>query len=59
MTPNYAGPPGRIVEKQNVYVNSGPAVVAGTVEDPGLSYSYTLDNPANVKAIVLAGAGTS
>jgi pectate lyase len=28
-----------------------------TVQEPSAYYSYTLDNPSNVKAIVTAGAG--
>lgn len=30
---------------------------AGSVSEPSAYYSYTLDNPANVKSIVMAGAG--
>jgi pectate lyase len=57
MTPYYAGPAGRIFERLNLFVNSGPPIVLGTVEDPGLSYAYTLDDAAAVKTIVTAGAG--
>lgn len=57
MTIHYSGPAGRIVERQNVYVNSGRPVVGGTVEEPGLSYHYVLDNPEDVKEIVTQGAG--
>ena len=49
--------PGRIVQRNNVFVNCGAPQTAGSVSEPGAYYAYTLDNPANVKAIVTAGAG--
>jgi pectate lyase len=49
--------PGRIVARNNVFVNSGAPQTAGSVSEPSAYYSYTLDNPADVKAIVMAGAG--
>ena len=49
--------PGRLVQRDNVFVNSGPCEANGTVADPRTYYSYTVDNPANVPAIVRAGAG--
>lgn len=58
MTNSYAGPKGSIVERDNVYVNSGKPVVGGSVEDPRGYYAYALDTPANVKALVTQGAGT-
>ncbi|HEX6340735.1 hypothetical protein [Umezawaea sp.] len=58
MTTSYSGPKGSIVERDNVYVDSGEPVVGGTVEDPRAYYSYALDPPAEVKALVTAGAGT-
>ena len=45
------------MERQNVYVNSGPPETAGTVTEPSTFYAYTLDNPQNVKLVVSAGAG--
>ena len=50
-------PNGRIVERNNFFLNSGPPQTAGTVVEPSTYYSYTLDNAADVKAIVMAGAG--
>ncbi|WP_327587772.1 pectate lyase [Nonomuraea sp. NBC_00507] len=49
--------PGRVVERRNLYVNSGAAETAGSVVEPGTYYSYTLDDPATVPAKVQAGAG--
>ncbi|MGI5286086.1 pectate lyase family protein [Nonomuraea polychroma] len=49
--------PGRVVERRNVYVNSGAPETAGSVVEPGTYYSYTLDDPATVPAKVQAGAG--
>jgi pectate lyase len=58
MTIRYSGPTGRMVERNNVFVGTtGKPVVGGSVVDPASYYSYTLDNPADVKAIVLQGAG--
>ncbi len=48
---------GRAVERNNVYVRSGAPVVGGAVREPGEFYRYTLDNPAEIKAIVTLGAG--
>ncbi|MEO6091136.1 MAG: pectate lyase [Umezawaea sp.] len=58
MTNSYAGPKGNIVERDNVYVNSGKPVVGGTVENPRTYYAYTLDTPSNVKTLVTQGSGT-
>ncbi|RVX45231.1 pectate lyase [Nonomuraea polychroma] len=49
--------PGRVVERRNVYVNSGAPETAGSVVEPGTYYAYTLDDPATVPAKVQAGAG--
>jgi pectate lyase len=48
---------GRIAQRNNVFVNSGAPQTAGSVSEPSAYYSYTLDNPADVKSIVMAGAG--
>jgi pectate lyase len=37
---------------------SFPGTIGGTVQEPSTYYGYTVDNPNDVKAIVLAGAGT-
>jgi pectate lyase len=50
--------PGRLVERNNVFVNSGLPQTAGSVTEPGAYYNYTLDNPADVKSLVMQGAGT-
>ena len=49
--------PGRLVERNNIFVNSGRCETAGNVAEPGRSYQYTVDRPADVPAIVRAGAG--
>ncbi|GAA1416457.1 family 16 glycoside hydrolase [Catellatospora coxensis] len=60
VTNSYAGPGGRCVARNNVYTGNEPGApdCSGTVEEPSAYYGYTLDNPADVKAIVTAGAGT-
>jgi pectate lyase len=59
--PSYVGydksDPGRLVARNNVFVNSGTPETAGTVTEPRTYYAYTLDNPADVPAIVRAGVG--
>ncbi|HEX6682327.1 MAG TPA: hypothetical protein VF062_06005 [Candidatus Limnocylindrales bacterium] len=58
VTNHYAGPTGRCVARNNVLVGeSGQPDCSGSVQEPNIYYSYSLDNPADVKAIVMAGAG--
>ena len=59
VTNHYAGPAGRCVARNNVFAGTEPGTpdCSGTVQEPNTYYSYTLDNPSNVKAIVMAGAG--
>jgi pectate lyase len=49
--------PGRVVERNNIYVNSGTPETLGTVVEPRTYYAYALDSPADVKALVTQGAG--
>lgn len=49
--------PGRIVQRNNVFVNSGTPQTSGTVGDPRSYYSYTLDDPNTIPTIVRSGAG--
>jgi pectate lyase len=49
--------PGRLIQRNNVFVCSGAPQTAGSISEPSAFYSYTLDNPADVKTIVMAGAG--
>jgi len=49
--------PGRAVQRNNVFVNSGVPEVSGTVVEPGTYYSYSLAPAANVPGLVMAGAG--
>ncbi|GAB4048181.1 pectate lyase family protein [Catellatospora paridis] len=49
--------PGRLVQRNNVFVGSGTCEVSGTVADPGTSYAYTVAAPGTVPAAVTAGAG--
>lgn len=50
-------PAGFIVERNNMFVNSGTPVTSGTVTEPSTFYSYTLDPTANIPTIVTNGAG--
>ncbi|RBM19739.1 polysaccharide lyase family 1 protein [Streptomyces sp. PT12] len=49
--------PGRLVERDNLYVRSGTPETLGTVTEPSTFYAYTVDDPATVPATVTAGAG--
>ncbi|GAA1313741.1 pectate lyase [Saccharothrix xinjiangensis] len=49
--------PGRVVERNNVYVNSGAPETLGSVVEPRTYYSYTPDNAANLRTTVPAGVG--
>lgn len=49
--------PGRAVQRNNIFVNSGTPEVAGTVVEPRTFYAYTVDPPQGVPAAVRAGAG--
>jgi pectate lyase len=58
VTNTYAGPAGRCVARNNVFVGeSGAADCSGTVREPSTYYAYTLDDPNAVKSIVTGGAG--
>ncbi|MFL6142019.1 MAG: hypothetical protein ACJ72N_09175 [Labedaea sp.] len=50
-----SSPAGALRAVNNVFVNSGTCATGGTVG--GVPYSYTAQNPDNVKALVTAGAG--
>jgi pectate lyase len=49
--------PGRLVQRLNVFVNSGTCEAGGTVASPSSYYSYSLDAAAAVPSIVTSGAG--
>ncbi|SDC96780.1 pectate lyase family protein [Glycomyces harbinensis] len=49
--------PGRLVERGNRFTESGECETAGSVEEPGDYYDYTLDDPATLPSTVPAGAG--
>jgi pectate lyase len=49
--------PGRAVQRNNIFVNSGVPETSGTVVEPRTYYAYSVDNPAGVPAAVRAGAG--
>jgi pectate lyase len=49
--------PGRLVQRNNIFVGSGPCEVNGTVTEPSTFYSYTVDNPSTVPATVRNGVG--
>lgn len=48
--------PGNVVERNNVYVDSGPVESTGTGVN-AIPYGYRLDDPEDVPALVTAGAG--
>ena len=49
--------PGRLLERDNVYIKSGVPEVRGTVAEPRTAYRYTLDKAAGIAASVGQGAG--
>jgi pectate lyase len=49
--------PGRLVQRANVFVNSGVCEAGGTVAEPSTYYSYQLDAASSVPSAVIAGAG--
>jgi pectate lyase len=49
--------PGRLVHRNNVFVNSGTCEAAGTVVEPRTYYTYTADTASSVPSSVRAGAG--
>ncbi|GAB7041675.1 hypothetical protein JCM9533A_55250 [Catenuloplanes niger JCM 9533] len=49
--------PGDLVQRDNVFVNSGTPESAGTVN--AIPYAYTPDAAASVKSVVTAGAGAT
>jgi pectate lyase len=49
--------PGRLVQRDNVFLNSGTCEAGGSVAEPRTYYQYTLDPASNVPALVTAGAG--
>jgi pectate lyase len=48
---------GNVVERDNVYDDSGEPETRGTAIEPGTRYDYTLDDAASVPDLVTAGAG--
>ncbi len=49
--------PGRLVERANRFVRSGPPQTAGKVDEKGLAYTYRLDGADRIPETVRAGAG--
>jgi pectate lyase len=49
--------PGRLVERDNLYIKSGKPEVRGSVVEPHTAYPYILDSPGDVAAMVAKGAG--
>jgi pectate lyase len=49
--------PGRLVQRNNVFVGSGPCEAGGSVVEPRTFYAYTLDAAATVPGLVASGAG--
>ncbi|BCL18059.1 pectate lyase family protein [Micromonospora sagamiensis] len=56
---SYSGSRGRLVARDNVLAGtSEPGDAGGTVTEPRTFYPYQLTDPASVKSVVMAGAGT-
>lgn len=53
------GPPGDIVERNNIFVQCGPALTRGLAFEPTDYYQYSLDPAVNIPEIVpqIAGSG--
>ncbi len=49
--------PGRLLERLNQFVRSGPPQSRGTVDEQALKYTYQLDDAAMIPEIVTQGAG--
>src|SRR5690606_4766721 len=49
--------PGDLVARNNIYDNSGAPQTRGTAFNPASYYSYTVDNPSNVRLHVMNNAG--
>ncbi|XVS68025.1 pectate lyase family protein [Actinosynnema sp. CA-299493] len=49
--------PGRVVQRNNIFVNSGTPQTLGTVVEPRTYYAYTPDNPSTLPTTVPAGVG--
>ncbi|WP_173057648.1 pectate lyase family protein [Phytohabitans houttuyneae] len=59
VTNSYAGPSGRCVARNNVFVGeSGQPDCSGSVQEPSTYYRYTVADPNTIKSVVMAGAGT-
>ncbi len=52
------GPQGDIIEYNNIFVNCGIPEVVGTAFDPTTYYSYTVDDPSTIPAMVSKYAGS-
>ncbi len=58
MSIHYAGPTGRMIQRNNVFVGeSGAPDVGGSVIEPSVFYGYALQNALDIKTIVVQGAG--
>jgi pectate lyase len=49
--------PGRLVQRNNIFSNSGLCEAGGTVTEPGTFYGYSLTPAASVPSVVTASAG--
>jgi pectate lyase len=52
------GPPGDLVERYNIFVNSGPAGTRGDAFEPSVFYSYALDSASTIPAMLASYAGS-
>ena len=49
--------PGRLVQRNNIFVGSGVCETNGSVAEPRTFYQYVVDDPATVPSVVPAGVG--
>ncbi|HSV26773.1 MAG TPA: carbohydrate-binding protein [Sedimentisphaerales bacterium] len=52
-------PDGDLVQRHNIFTNSGVPETRGTVPEPSSFYAYTLDSAADIPNLVMRGAGVN
>ncbi|MDZ7924310.1 MAG: hypothetical protein U5M23_09635 [Marinagarivorans sp.] len=57
MVSSWFSPPANIVERNNIFDNSGTPETLGTVFEPSTYYSYTLDDASTIPTLIQNGAG--
>jgi pectate lyase len=49
--------PGRLIERKNIFINSGQPETRGTVNEAAFGYRYQLDDAALIPKLIKQGAG--